>query len=46
MSHKVLDYSYARLSPAQVHNLGAVAVCRYLTVVTPKPPASSKAATT
>src|SRR5712691_8720327 len=35
MSHKVLDYSFARFSPAQVHNLGAVAVCRYLTVVTP-----------
>ena len=34
MSHKVLDYSYARFSGAQVHNLGAVAVCRYLTVVT------------
>jgi hypothetical protein len=36
MSHKVLDYSYSRFSPAQVHNLGAVAVGRYLTVVTPK----------
>src|SRR5262249_54933209 len=35
MSHKVLDYSFARFSPAQVHSLGAVAVCRYLTVVTP-----------
>src|SRR5215470_1232840 len=35
MSQKVLDYSFARLSPAQVHSLGAVAVCRYLTVVTP-----------
>ncbi len=35
MSHKVLDYSFARFSGAQVHNLGAVAVCRYLTVVTP-----------
>jgi LysM repeat protein len=34
MSHKVLDYSYARFSPAQVHHLGAVAVGRYLTVVT------------
>lgn len=36
MSHKVLDYSYSRFSPAQVHDLGAVAVGRYLTVVTPK----------
>ena len=35
MTQKVLDYSYARFSPAQVHSLGAVAVCRYLTVVTP-----------
>lgn len=35
MSHKVLDYSFARFSGAQVHNLGAMAVCRYLTVVTP-----------
>jgi hypothetical protein len=33
MSHKVLDYSYARFTTAQIHNLGAVAVCRYLTVV-------------
>jgi len=30
---KVLDYSYARFSGAQIHDLGAVAVCRYLTVV-------------
>src|SRR2546423_2574884 len=36
MSHKVLDYSYSRFSPAQVHDLGAIAVGRYLTVVTPK----------
>jgi len=35
MTQKVLDYSYARFTPAQVHNLGAVAVCRYLTVVNP-----------
>jgi hypothetical protein len=35
MSHKVLDYSFSRMTPAQIHNLGAVAVCRYLTVVTP-----------
>ena len=25
MTQKVLDYSYARFTPAQVHNLGAVA---------------------
>jgi hypothetical protein len=36
MSQRVLDYSYSRFSPAQVHNLDAVAVGRYLTVVTPK----------
>ncbi len=35
MSQKVLDYSFARFSGAQVHDLGAVAVCRYLTVVNP-----------
>jgi len=35
MSHKVLDYSFARFSGAQIPNLGAVAVCRYLTVATP-----------
>jgi len=35
MSHKVLDYSTARMTPAQIRNHGAVAVCRYLTVVTP-----------
>lgn len=35
MSQKVLDYSFARFSGAQVHSLGAVAVCRYLTVVNP-----------
>jgi glycoside hydrolase-like protein/LysM domain-containing protein len=34
MSHKVLDYSFARFTAAQVHDLGAMAVCRYLTVVT------------
>jgi hypothetical protein len=34
MSRKVLDYSYARFSGTQIHNLGATAVCRYLTVVT------------
>jgi Domain of unknown function (DUF1906)/LysM domain len=33
MSHKVVDYSFARFSPAQLHNMGAVAVGRYLTVV-------------
>lgn len=33
MSRKVLDYSYARFTGAQVHNLGADSVCRYLTVV-------------
>jgi Domain of unknown function (DUF1906)/LysM domain len=31
--HKVLDYSYARFSPAQLHAKGAEAVGRYLTVV-------------
>ena len=33
MSHKVMDYSFARFSGAQVHDHGALAVCRYLTVV-------------
>ena len=33
MSHKVMDYSFARFRTSQIHNLGAVAVCRYLTVV-------------
>jgi hypothetical protein len=33
MSHKVVDYSFSRFSPAQLHNMGAVAVGRYLTVV-------------
>jgi hypothetical protein len=32
--HKVIDYSYARFSEKQLHDMGAVAVCRYLTVVT------------
>jgi len=36
VSHKVLDYSFARFSGAQVHDLGAVAVCRYLTVINPE----------
>src|SRR5215471_16271545 len=33
MSHTVLDYSTARMTPAQIRNHGAVAVGRYLTVV-------------
>jgi Domain of unknown function (DUF1906)/LysM domain len=36
VSHKVLDYSYARFSVAQLHDMGAVAVGRYLAVVTPE----------
>jgi hypothetical protein len=36
VSHKVLDYSYARFSGKQLHDMGAVAVGRYLTVVTPE----------
>ena len=36
MSHKVIDYSFARFSAQQLHDMGAVAVCRYLTVVTPQ----------
>ena len=36
MSHKVIDYSSARFSAKQLHDMGAVAVCRYLTVVTPQ----------
>jgi Domain of unknown function (DUF1906)/LysM domain len=33
VSHKVVDYSFSRFSPAQLHDMGAVAVGRYLTVV-------------
>jgi hypothetical protein len=33
VSQKVVDYSFSRFSPAQLHNMGAVAVGRYLTVV-------------
>jgi hypothetical protein len=36
VSHKVLDYSFARFSGTQLHNMGAAAVGRYLTVVTPE----------
>jgi hypothetical protein len=33
VSRKVLDYSFVRFTGAQLHDLGASAVCRYLTVV-------------
>ena len=36
VSHKVVDYSFARFSETQLHDMGAVAVGRYLTVITPE----------
>ena len=33
MSDKIIDYSFARFTTAQLHDMGAVAVGRYLTVV-------------
>jgi hypothetical protein len=33
VSHKVVDYSFARFTTAQLHDMGAMAVGRYLTVI-------------